>query len=602
MFDRKLVLATCVAAATLTASAFARQSTATAAPQAAAAQTTTAAAPSEAAKQTAQEGGTPSWIRPETPEHRHDRLGTAEDPGPDPDPKKQWWRYGRAYTIERFERKWAAYDREDAWVRPMAQVNFAWEIYQQNDRFVWIWAPVDQPEAHGADAGGAEAVPASRYGKGDIEFFEKTRTQFTALTPSANDTTIRFEESSDGLPTTGSWRNSLAVADMNGDGCPDIIAPPQRGAATNAFPSVFLGDCKGHWKYWTEARWPHPLDYGSVVAADFNKDGHMDLAFAVHLTGVYVYMGDGKGNFTEVTEGLPHDYATRRIIITDANNDGYPDLAVVSEGPSVMGIGGSAFGKAIVLLNKDKGKAWEGIDIANPGIKTGGDWMTAGNFNGDRIPDFLLGSVYYGSWDVVFLSKGPKQWAPYPSDGDVVPSRAYYFASAAGRFSSKVRDDAIVSFIRTWAQDLDNRIVPTPPIMELTEVDRIIFGKDGLKRIPLARWSGHEPVSGLAAGDFDGDGNLDIIYTRSHPRQAVILLGDGKGGFTQARVEGLPILDLVNYDIRVADVNGDGKPDVIMMYESGAKTVFAPRDGSIRVYLNRGASKASKPAKAAATK
>ncbi|MEA2236005.1 MAG: hypothetical protein QOC81_729, partial [Thermoanaerobaculia bacterium] len=390
MFDRKLISAFCVAAA-LTASAFARQSTGTAAPHAAVPQTTTAPSPSVVAAQTSPEGGTPSWIRSETPEHRRDRLGTAEDPGPDPDPQKQWWRYGRAFTIARYERKWAAYDREDGWVRPMAMVNVSLEIYQQNSRYVWAWIPVEDP--HAAESLPAQAPPpATRYLEGDIKFFEKTRSQFTPLAPAANDTLIRFAESSDGLPTGGSWRNSLTVADMNGDGCPDIIAPPQRGGGTNLFPYIFLGDCKGHWKYWAEVKWPHPLDYGSVVAADFNKDGQMDLAFSVHLTGVYVYLGNGKGTFTEVTEGLPHDFATRRLIVTDVNNDGYPDLAVVSEGPSVRGADSSPLGKAIVLFNKDKGKAWQAVDIAAPGIKTGADWMSAGNFNGDATPDFFLGS------------------------------------------------------------------------------------------------------------------------------------------------------------------------------------------------------------------
>src|SRR5258708_34444755 len=193
MFDKKLILASLVVV-----TAFAQQ------PSAAAVQTPqpkpATASPSEAVP----EGGIPAWIRPETPEHRRTRLGTSEDPGTNPDSEKHWGRYGRSYTIERYERKWAAYDREDGWVRPMAMVNFAWEIYQQNDRYVWVWIPVDQPALHGTDANGAQLPPPSRYNDLEIAFFKKSQSQFTALTPAASSKKIRFEESSDGLPTQGS--------------------------------------------------------------------------------------------------------------------------------------------------------------------------------------------------------------------------------------------------------------------------------------------------------------------------------------------------------------------------------------------------------------
>jgi hypothetical protein len=590
-----LILATCVAATALSSGAFAQKPAATApAPQSATTATQSTAVP---------EGGMPTWIKPETPEHRRERLGTAEDPGINPDSGKHWWRFGKEFTIERYERKWAAYDREEGTVRPFAMVNIAWEIYQHNERFVWVWMPVEE-KAPVVETPEPAPPAQSRLLAGDIAFLEKSRSQFAELSPAKNNTVIRFEESSEGLPIQGSWRNSLAVADMNGDGFVDILAPPQRGATTNAIPSIFLGDGKGHWKYWAEVSWPHGIDYGSAVAADFNKDGQMDAAFSVHLNGIYIFLGDGKGKFTEVTEGVPHDYGTRRLMAIDVNNDGYPDLAATNEGPSVRGPETTPHGKAIVLLNKNKGKAWEAIDIAGPGVRTGADWMSAGNFNGDGTPDFFLGSIYYGSWDVLFLSKGQRAWAPYPSNGDIVPSRAYYTASTSGKFSSKTRDDAIVSFFRTWPAELDPRIVPKPSLEQMIEIDRMTFGKDGLQRIPIVRWGGNQVVPGLGAGDFNGDGKLDIIYTRIRPAggaasEAVILLGDGKGGFTQSTVSGLPILEQSTYDIRVADVNRDGKPDVILMYESGAKTAFALQDGSIHVYLNRGTT--SEPATAKAT-
>lgn len=584
MFDRKLILATCVAAVSVMPIVFA-QAPATATPPPASA--------TAAASDQVQEGGVPSWIHPETPEHRRDRVGS-EDPGPNPDPKKHYWRYGHSYHIERYERRLAAYDREDGSVRPLAMVNFAYEIYQQNDKYVWVW--IADPEAPTAETPVAPPpAPKSRYNEAAIKFLEKSRSQFTALDPAVSDKTIRFEESSSGLPADGSWRNSLAVGDMNEDGCPDLIAPPQRGSAN--YPAIFLGDCKGHWKIWDKTNFPHAFDYGGVVVADFNKDGHLDVAFAVHLTGVAVYLGDGKGVFTEVREGLPRDFATRRLAVTDANNDGFPDIVAITEGPSVQGMGNPQYGNVRLYLNRKKGTEWEGVDVVQPGVKTGADWMSVGNFNGDRYPDFAFGSIFWGSWDIIYLSKGLNSWKVLDNDGDLIPSVSYYTASAAGKFSSKSLDDAILSYVRSWPTDLDPSILPKPSIMDLTAIDRISFGKDGAKRTSIVRWSGHEGVHGLASGDMDGDGNLDFVYTRYNPREAVVLLGDGKGGFTRSKIEGLTIAPQRNYDLTVADVNGDGKPDVIVMYEMSGTSSFGKGDGSIHVFLNRGVVKSEEAKK-----
>ncbi len=93
----------------------------------------------------------------------------------------------------------------------------------------------------------------------------------------------------------------------------------------------------------------------------------------------------------------------------------------------------------------------------------------------------------------------------------------------------------------------------------------------------------------MVSADFDGDGNLDVAFTIFDTREIVILLGDGKGGFKKAEVSGLKLDPNPFYDLRVADVNGDGRPELIMAYESAGNTL-GERDGSIRVYLNQGAS------------
>lgn len=515
-------------------------------------------------------GSEPQYIRPETPEQRKSRLGTPEDPGPNPDPNKHFWRFGKSYHIEKFDRRWEAWDVEEGFVRPIAFANVAKEVYQLNNRWLWVWIP-DQTEVE-------VPTPPSPYNTEALVYLRDMRAEFSELNPKASARKIRFEEASDGLPNSGSWRNGLAVADMNGDGCPDIITPPERKGPQ--VPVIFLGDCKGHWHFWSEAKWPpHGLDYGNVVAADFNKDGHMDLAFGVHQVGIFVMLGDGKGNFTEVSEGLPRNFPTRRIAVADVDHDGYPDIVALYEGP----------GPGLrVYYNRRKGTQWEKVDVAGPEDKTAGDWLTVANLTGDRHPDMVAATIYENSNAIVFLSDGPKKWKPF-TDPRVVPYLSSYSANAAGKFSSKKVADAIVSYVRRWPQDVPYDLIPEPPVKSIVGLDRISFAGAQPKRTPIVRWSGIRGITGMAVADFDGDGNLDILYTRYDPREAVILLGDGKGGFTKATIEGLKLEPNTNYDVTVADVNGDGKPDVILMYESAATTIFAAKDGSIHVFLNRGA-------------
>jgi hypothetical protein len=523
-------------------------------------------------------GSEPQYLRPETPEQRKSRIGTAEDPGPDPDPNKHFWRFGKSYHIEKFDRRWEAWDAEGGWVRPIAFVAVTREVYQLNDRTLWVWT-VDPTEA-------APEPPSTHYSNEALGYFRDMRSEFTDLATRASTKTIRLQESSEGLPTSGSWRNSLAVADMNGDGCPDIVAPPERKG--KEVPAIFLGDCKGHWKHWDEVRWPRGVDYGSVVAADFNRDGHMDVAFGVHLQGIYVMLGDGKGKFTDVRQGLPDDFATRRIAIADVDHDGYPDIVALSEGPAAARAISDVKGKLRVYYNRKKGTKWEEADIAGNDSKTAGDWLTIANLTGDQHPDMIAATIYQNSNQIVFVTNGSRKWKPI-TDPKVVPYLSAYTANAAGKFSSKKVDDAIVAYVRYWPADVPAEILPEPPSRTVVGIDRISFAGKEPKRTPVVRWTGLRGITGLAVADFDGDGNDDIIYTRYDPREAVILLGDGKGGFTRASVTGLKLEPNTNYDIKVTDVNGDGRPDVIVMYESAAKTVLAVQDGSIQVFLNRGA-------------
>jgi len=80
---------------------------------------------------------------------------------------------------------------------------------------------------------------------------------------------------------------------------------------------------------------------------------------------------------------------------------------------------------------------------------------------------------------------------------------------------------------------------------------------------------------GLAVGDVSGDGIPDVLTSNQIDQSISVLRGDGTGRLTPA--PGSPVaLGAEPYSLKLADLDGDGKLDVVVPLASG-RAVAVPR-------------------------
>jgi hypothetical protein len=113
----------------------------------------------------------------------------------------------------------------------------------------------------------------------------------------------------------------VAVADVNGDGRPDLVA------TTYSQVSVLLGNGDGSFK--AAKNFSTGVREYSIAVADLNGDGKLDLvtANAYSSNNVSVLLGKGNGSF-QAAVNYTVGTQPSAVAVADLNGDGVPDLAV----------------------------------------------------------------------------------------------------------------------------------------------------------------------------------------------------------------------------------------------------------------------------------
>ena len=198
--------------------------------------------------------------------------------------------------------------------------------------------------------------------------------------------------SAGGTSWEDSFTHTVSVADVNGDGHPDLAVAISCTNNTNCagLVGVLLGVGDGTFEPAVTYNSGGDLAW-SVAIADVNDDGKPDLQTTNELSDtVGVLLGSGDGSFQPAVTYASGGVSPRLAVTTDVNTDGDPDV-VVANACTFQLPGCSGTGNVAVLLGNGDGTLQQAVTYLTAGITPLS--VAVADVNGDRRTDLVVGNA-----------------------------------------------------------------------------------------------------------------------------------------------------------------------------------------------------------------
>ena len=279
----------------------------------------------------------------------------------------------------------------------------------------------------------------------------------------------------------------------------------------------------------------------AVARADLDGDGLGDLVTADNTGGtVTVLLGKAHGDFE-----APVAYAVgaepNAVAVADLDGNGTPDLVVVDQDCPA---GTCGPGRVAVLLGHGDGSFDPAVHYPT---STNPQALAVGDFDGNGVPDLAVVNA------VTIISQGPGTVSILPGLGDGSFGPALEYPAGSGPADVVASD-----FDGDGALDL--AIVNFVALAVTHAVVTLKGHGDGSFDAPVAHDVAIGPTD-VAAADLDGDGELDLVTANLGNNSVSVLRGDGAGGFA-AHVD--YAAGFGPQALAVADLDADGVPDLAL--------------------------------------